>query len=163
MDKKDYENKLITLLANMNFATHYYSTYETFKGKQPSTKFEVNDYLEAINAVSEMPFKYYKKEKFFGIREKWGELVVKFNIALYHNCAIEFILAVQTPAGFVGGPFPRLANLAAKLNQPDFSYTPRFPRLPFSTKEELRQVMQFGVEIYEETKNAAQDTPDLFQ
>ena len=120
MEKNDYMNILISMLAEIDFANRYYKMYETLKDSKKSARFTLDDYREAISTATNMASTYNKKEKFFGIRDTWRHLPVKFNIALYYDSAIEFILAINTPAGGIGGTYHGLAHKTALLSQPDF-------------------------------------------
>ena len=64
----------------------------------------------------------------------------------------EYILDFRTPAGRHGAPYKRLAREVERRRDPTFTFDPPFPDLPFSSLDELREVVTFGTGLYVETR-----------
>lgn len=151
-DQETLEGKLLELLAKIDLAKRYYGYYESHRDREekemPGAGSE--DFKAAL-ATTPLDFKHSKKENFFSHTERHGSCTLIFNVAFRYS-AVEFILSVKTKHGVIGGPYASLAYDVGQLRDPNFSPDPVYPKLPFSNADELREVVQFGVSLFEEVK-----------
>ena len=151
-DTDDLDSKLLNLLVKMDFTKRYYDYYESHRKREENELPNANNeaFDEALRSSS-LNFEFKKKENFFSHTESSGKCSITFNIAFRHSAA-EFILAVKIGQTVVGGSFQELAYDAGQARDPDFEPEPPYPTLPFSTADELRDVLQFGISLFQESK-----------
>ena len=160
-DRDAHRARLVELLAGIDFGARYYAFYELCRARTPATPppNPPRDELEAVLADGPLAFRYRAGERFFDHAERQGKLEVGLNVFFAASTA-EFILKLRTSYGHVGGPFPLLARRAEQLRDPDFSYSPAAPKLPFSNRDELRDVVGFGIALYQDARRAILDHAD---
>jgi hypothetical protein len=154
-DKEMLYAKLIKLLAGMDFDKRYYGFYEAQRGqgKKGMSTLRLEDFQTAL-AKTSLDFSYQAKEKFFSHTETFDHCAVGLNVAFPYSSAVEFILSVKTRQGDLGDPFSSLAHDVGEFRDPDFHSEPEFPNLPFSSKAELHEAVQFGVSLFQDAKHA---------
>lgn len=143
---------LIETLAKIKFSQQYYDYYENRRGKKTLNKYSEED-LRSVVSLTNLDFQYNKREKFFAYLENIDSLQLGLHIA-FPAPGVEFILVIKTESGFIGGPFPMLARKSAQLHDPNFTYSPASPKIPFSTTEELRATLAFGIDLFQQIKRA---------
>ncbi len=150
-DREDLGEKLLALLAEMDFPQKYYRFYEDC-ARHAEGSGSLDTFVEAVRSVP-FKFRYVKKDKFFehAADSPVGEFVLK--VAFYYS-AVELLFHVRTPDGTVGGPFPKLAREAAQVRDPAFTYTPASPKLPFDDAAQTRAIVEWGIARFEEIKAA---------
>jgi hypothetical protein len=149
--RQELEIKLLKLLQKINFDQKYYQYYQSRSNSSEKSNLKL-DVFETVLMQTSLDFKYNKKEKFFGHKETVANHDVVFNIA-FTSSSVELILSIKADESCkVGGSFPALARKVARLNDPNFDYSPRFPKLPFSNLLELQDTVGFGISLFEEVK-----------
>jgi hypothetical protein len=151
VDREELADRLLQLLAEMDFSQRYYRFYEDCARHAEGSGTQ-DVFVEAVRGVP-FEFRYVKKDKFFEHVEASpvGEFVFK---AAFVYSAVEFLFHVRTPQGTVGGPFPRLAREAAQARDPAFSYGPASPKLPFDDAAQARAIVEWGIARFAEIKAA---------
>jgi hypothetical protein len=150
-DRRQFELKLYKLLSQMEFAERYYRFFQqTQRNYQGEASFEQEDFADALSSTG-VDFKYDKRERFFGHKESHPSCDLTLNVAFLDD-SVEFILAVKTSQGYIGGPFTVLARQVKRLGTPDFDYSPRSPKPQFSNAEQLQDVVNFGVLLFKDAK-----------
>lgn len=150
MDDKQLQAKFVGILDRIGFSTRYYEFYERRKGLKCGPL--GSEVYESVLRATGLEFKYDKRERFYGNREFIGACELILN-ASFRDGVLEFVLAIRTSSGTVGGPFHLLAFQVALLKNPDFVHTPAYPRLPFGSRDELSEVVSFGFELYREARD----------
>jgi hypothetical protein len=145
--------KLLERLRKIDFDRRYFDYYRVHADRENSTMRTTRADLEAVLSDTPLNFKYYTKENFFQHKERHPRCELVLNIAFPYSTA-EFILHVRTNCGPAGGPYPLLARQVATMRDPDFVASPRSPKLPFSNAIELKEVVQFGLSLFEDAKRA---------
>src|ERR1051326_3216949 len=151
-DEEATQKKLLELLMNIDFDKKYFEYYDSHSEREQNKMSGAGnkDYKAAL-ATTPLDFKYSSREKFFSHTEKESSCTFILNEAFRYSTA-ELIFYVETKQGSVGGPVPKLAREAGQLRDPNFSPSPTSPKLPFSNADELREVVQFGVSLFEDAK-----------
>jgi hypothetical protein len=146
-----YHERLIDLLAGIDFGRRYYASYERGRNRTRWTDYTQDD-LQAALATVPLDFTYHRREDFFRHAETLGAgLALALNVAFPASQA-EYILDFRTPAGRHGAPYKRLAREVERRRDPTFTFDPPSPDLPFSSPDELREVVAFGTELYVEIR-----------
>ena len=146
-----YHERLIDLLAGIDFGRRYYAFYERARSRGKLPGYTRED-LEAALATVPLGFTYHRREDFFRHAETLdGGLTLALNVAFPASQA-EYILDFRTPAGRHGAPYKRLAREVERRRDSTFTFDPPYPDLPYSTLEELREVVAFGTELYVEAR-----------
>lgn len=142
------EASLLQILAEIDFAKRYYTFYEARKHLQGAEGID-----PAAIAVRLEPrgFKFHKRDRFYRLAERQGDREVELHVAFALG-TVELILGLEAGEATYGGPFAGMAEEVAQLEDPDFSYQPPYPKIPYSTAEDLDEVIDFGIKIYEEVK-----------
>lgn len=142
------EASLLQILAEIEFAKRYYSFYEARKHLEGSEGIDP----AAISArLKSRGFKYHKGDDFYRLAERQGEREVALHVAFARGM-VELILDLEAGKATYSAPFAGIAEEVAQLEDPDFSYEPPYPPIPYSTAEELDVAIDFGLKIYEEVK-----------
>jgi|GEM_PF-2375537 len=153
-DKDKLKVKLLELLAGIDFPKKYYEYYKKVCNHNQPNDLDEEDYAAAFkNCLVDVS--YNKKESFFTHKETIGTSKLNLKLA-FHYSTLELILEFETKHGYIGGVFPGLAMDAAKLNDRKFSYSPSYPKFPFSNMEELEDAIKFSFSLFEEIKQAIQ-------
>jgi hypothetical protein len=161
-DRDAHRARLVELLAGIDFGARYYAYYEQCRTRGPATPPNLTrDDQEAALAAGPLAFTYRARERFFDHAERHGKLEVGLNVFFAASTA-EFILKLRTIHGHVGAPFPLLARRAEQLRDPDFSYSPAAPKLPYSNRDELIDVVQFGIALYQDARRVILDHADWY-
>jgi hypothetical protein len=149
-ERAEHHAKLVELLAGIDFGKRYYAFYEQARqvGRMPGL---TREDVQAVISGARLTFKYNKREDFFDHNERHDRLEVGLNVAVAYS-TVELIFKLKTEVGHVGGPFPLLARQVERLSDPNFSYTPGSPKLPFSNLDELQAAVDFGVGLYEDAR-----------
>jgi hypothetical protein len=149
--RQESEGKLLKILQKINFDKKYYQYYEECSNHSEKSNLKLDDFESVLMSIP-LDFKYDKREKFFGHKTTVLEHDVIFNVAFPYSC-VELILSIRVDEMCkVGGPFPSLSRKVARLSDPDFSYSPYSPVLPFSNYFELQEAVNFGISLFEEIK-----------
>ena len=155
------DQKLLALLAAIEFDKRYFHFYETHKsawGKDLPGHGRA--LFESVLQTSGLTFVYRAKENFFHHEERQRALMLTLNVS-FSPFAADFILAIKTPTAVVGGPYAALAYNIGRWRDASFQYSPRAPRLPFSTMVELNEAISLGVTLFTETKSKLLTTEDF--
>ena len=146
--------RLLGLLAQIDFDRHYFGYYLAHADRKssPMRAPSITALKDALNQTA-LDFAYKSRERFFAHTEQHQQCVVGLNVALLGS-SVEFILSVRTDAGYIGGPFPELARQVARKRDPEFTVSPASPKLPFSNEDQLREVVGFGVSLFEDARDA---------
>lgn len=153
MNTKEAANQtLIAALITIQFSERYYSYYEQTCHRPPQELIAHEEIIQTLVSTG-LDFKFDTREKFFYHREKRDAFQFGLHAAFTSSSA-ELILVIKTPVGYIGGPFSLLARHAALRHDADFSYSPPYPKLMFSDKQELREVILFGASLFEDAKQA---------
>lgn len=142
---------LLKFMVDLGFSKRYYEFYEKCREGADGAGSQ-EDFEHAVR-LSALGFKYNKKERFFSYKEKHPQCEVVFKIAYAHS-QIEFILYVKTNHGYIGGPFAGLAHESEELSNPDFEYSPAYPTIPFSTREQAKEIVEWGISLFEDCRTA---------
>jgi len=148
--------KLLKLLEKMGFSQKYYDYYakniEVVFSTQKRFTGTIKDFAAVLSTTS-LDFKYLKNERFFHHRQNHGRGELILNISFSYS-SVELIFYVKNGPEIIGGPFTKLAREVAQLSDPNFKYSLAAPKLPFSTRVELQQAVDFGVSLFKEIKQA---------
>lgn len=150
--KESAKQRLIHALVGIHFSERYYRYYEQTCHRSPQ-KFMAHENIVKALISTGLDFKFDTREKFFYHREKHDAFQISLHVA-FTSSAVEFILAVKTPVGHIGGPFSLLAEEVALRHDAGFSYSPPYPDPLFSDLQELREVILFGTSLFEDAKQA---------
>ncbi|MCA9953103.1 MAG: hypothetical protein KC434_00170 [Anaerolineales bacterium] len=153
-DREELEEKLIDLLAEIDFDKRYYEFYQSMVESEDSDTSLTRADFEATLVQTTLDFNYHKKENFFQHKQSHPNADMALHIAFPYRSMAEFILTVNTAAGPIGGPFPQLARQVGLRRDPDFSPSPRSPKLPFADEYELEKVIKFGIDLFEHAKTS---------
>jgi hypothetical protein len=148
MDERDQlSHALADALRTIDFEGRYYGFYEKIKSHVAPSHLNKRDWESALGETG-LTFRYHSRERFFSSDEKAiGKCTAWLNVAFSHDQA-EFILNLMTPAGGSGGPFALLAYSSGLSRDQNFAPDPPYPTLPFTNREQLREVIRFGMELY---------------
>jgi hypothetical protein len=153
-DKATMRARLVELLAEIDFARRYYDFYQGIKGR-PAMPGLGPEVVAAALETTGLAFKYDAREQYFGHKQKHERAEFGLNVA-FAQSQLELILAIKTRHGVVGGSYALLAAAVERRRQPDFVFSPPYPALPFGDEGQLREVVTFGVELFEEIKRAVE-------
>jgi hypothetical protein len=143
--------KLFKTLRRINFDKKYYGYCESHSDRTEKSNLKLSDFESVLMSTS-LNFKYDKREKFFGHKETLENHTIVFNIA-FSSCRVEIILSIiVNESCTIGDPFSALARRVARLDDPNFEYSPRYPEFPFSNYLELQDAVNFGISLFEEIK-----------
>jgi hypothetical protein len=146
--------ELLDVLEAIDFDRSYYGFYESIRDRsQKRWEGARREDFEAVLSRTGLEFSYDKKERFFAYREKRDSMTLGLNVAFRYGEA-EFILVARIDGEEIGGPFPMLAYHIGRRRDPSFQPSPSRPRLPFSDRENLEDVVRFGVELYGRARDA---------
>lgn len=151
-DKQTLKKMLLALVADTDFAERYYGYHAQHRARGRFEGYTEDDIMTALSATG-LDFTYNPREKFYAVREQQPVGTIGLNVAFPQSTA-EFILVLQVDAQHIGGPFARLANEAARARDPQATFDPPYPKLPFSNSAELAEVTRFGVGLYRDLKHA---------
>ena len=149
-DRETATTQLLDFLESIGFARRYYAYYERVRGRGRAAVVS-SEMLEGALAATGLDFKYRAREKFYQYREERGGIEVGLNVA-FPSSLVEFILVCKTGAGHIGAPYTQLARDIMVRADPNFTFSPPSPKLPFSNEQELREALAFGVGLFQETK-----------
>ena len=144
--------KLLTLLAGIEFDRRYFHFYEAHTsawGKDLAGHGRA--LFESALQPSGLRFTYHTKENFFHHEETQGVLRLTLNVS-FSPFAADFVLAIKTPTEVIGGPYAGLAYDVALWRDSTFRYSPRAPRLPFANLDELAAAITLGITLFTEAK-----------
>lgn len=144
------KQRLLHALVSIHFSERYYRYYEQTRQRSPQELIAPENIVQALGSTG-LDFKFDTREKFFYHREKHDAFQLSLHIA-FTSSAAEFILAVKTPDGSIGGPFSLLAEEVALQHDADFFYLPPYPDPLFSNLQELKEVIMFGTSIFKDAK-----------
>ncbi|MDH4275718.1 MAG: hypothetical protein OEW08_11810 [Gammaproteobacteria bacterium] len=150
----DSQQKLIEYLADMGFDLAYYGYYDAHVDRERKPmSFVKRELLTETLAETALDFKYDSKERFFGHRQRQVNMEFGLNIAFRHSAA-EFILWIKVDAHeeILGDPYQVLAQSVAEWRNPGVEHDPPYPTLPFSNRQELVEVVGFGVTWFNQLK-----------
>ncbi|HAG83791.1 MAG TPA: hypothetical protein DCL61_22245 [Cyanobacteria bacterium UBA12227] len=143
-------SKFYELLAGINFEKRYYEYYENCRGREKMAGYNRQD-CEAVLASTSLEFKYYKKENFFSHKQVYKKNEFILNVAFPYS-TVELIFSVKAKDEVIGGPFSLLARQVAQLREPNFEYSPPYPKIRFSNLDELQEAVKFGISLFEDVK-----------
>ena len=147
--------QLLKLLTDINFDQRYYDYVDAHKNSEATlTQAQIKEQIKNALQNSGNAASYNQKEKFFRFEEQAGPYTLANTIALYYESGLELIILVQNDSDKFGGPLHGLARDVALKRDPKFSYSPRYPRIPFGNKEELTEAVDFSLELFNEIKQA---------
>jgi hypothetical protein len=160
MDEEEVLSKKLTdTLRGVKLDERYYRFFNEIRHHVAASNLKKSD-LESVLKEANEAFRYDSKEAFFYTEpEKIGSCEVTLRVR-FRNDEAEFILGLKTPVGRGGGPFTRLAREAGLSRDPGFSPKPAAPKLPFTNREQLAEIIRFGLEIYADVVKALQ-TSDI--
>ena len=149
--KAALERELIDLLARHDFHRRYYELYEAAKhrGEMSGVGRKV---LEQELAATGYEFSYNKQEDSFDSAATVNATVVSVHAGVAGSKA-ELSLNVRERDAVAGGPFSVLALKAARLKDPAYRHDPPYPTLPFSNRQELQDILKYGLQVFETVKN----------
>jgi hypothetical protein len=130
-----------------DLGARYYAFAEA-RAKRPESKLGKQDFAAAL-AETGLGFDYDRRESFFVHDDTSGDIRLRFGVTFRHSEA-ELLFSLTTPRGLAGDPVHGLAyDLEAKRG---LAHKPPYPCLPFSNREELREVAVFAVAIFKELR-----------
>lgn len=141
--------QLVGLLAEIDLDRRYYDFCDARRGRKPA-RLSIADYEQAISETG-IQFKHDKRERFFGHQEPIRSCTLYFNVIIGDG-ALELVIALQTPAGTIGGPVHLLALHVARLEDPGYRHAPPYPRIRSSTADDFREALGFGLRLLEEAR-----------
>ena len=150
-EREKRQQEFLRLLAELEFGRRYYEFYDSRAGKKGESSLSLADFERAL-AETGLIFEYHKGDQFFSHEESYRSMDFELNVQLKFSMA-EFIMGFDTPYGGVGGPFHSLAARSEALRRPGWKHDPLYPRLPFVTFEDLREVDAFAVGLYKEVRD----------
>jgi hypothetical protein len=139
--------EFLELIAQIDFAERYYRYITSHRDASPGTAPRVSRAdVEDILVATGLDFEYVTREHAFLHHERTphGQLTLGIKV----DDSVESVLSLKTKHGVVGGPFAVLARQVAQFRDESFTFTPRAPRLPFSTLDDLREAIRFTVELF---------------
>ncbi len=144
--------KLVALLTDIHFPERYYGYYEQGRHRSGMAKLDQAAIVKALEATG-LSFRFSPREKFFYYRETHTDLEIGLHIAFSASSA-EFILVLNVKGVPIGSPYPGLAHLVEATSNPDFAYTPAYPRLRFSNLQELQEVTVWSTSMFRTIRDA---------
>jgi hypothetical protein len=155
-DQSSFALDLSHVLRGIEFDRRYHGCFAEIRHRESAEQgFDRGD-IEAALAGSPLTFTYNEGERFFGHLERREGYDVGLNLACSWS-SLELILVLRTARGHIGGPFPMLALDVARDRDPAFTLDPPYPHLPFHTHEQLREVVDVGLELYADVRQAIVD------
>lgn len=147
--------QLNELLAEIDFDQRYYRYVDSHRGAKPElTEDQIREWVARKLEGMGVSANYDKKEKFFRFEEQVENQNFIYTIALYYDRGLELIISIHTNSDKMGGTLHGLARTVALERDPTFSYSPRYPRIPFGTAAELEEAFQFSMELFRDIKQA---------
>lgn len=150
MTDADPRDRLVALLRGIDFGRRYYTFCDQHAGKSADKAITRADYERALTATG-LTFRFDHREQFFGHRETVGELGLTFNVLIRHG-DLELVLAIDGANGRTGGTFHGLAHQVQLLDDPEFQHSPKYPRVPFHTHDELETAARFAIDLYRDVR-----------
>jgi hypothetical protein len=144
---EELQRTFIELVARQrpDFGQRYYEFCEARTHRPPSTLRRA-DFTDAIAATG-LAFRYDRGEDFFQLVEPRGGVELRFHV-IVRNSTVELGVYFVVARGLGGRTLHGLAHdleLARGV-----AHTPRYPRARFSNREDLDEVLAFGVALYHE-------------
>ena len=99
-DRQALQARLIELLDDpgLNFADRYYGYYDERRHKQPSVKYQPQEFAQILAATG-IAFTYDRREHFFGHKETFRGLDFVLNLMFPYSRHLEVVFAVKMPFG----------------------------------------------------------------
>lgn len=140
--------KLQQILADLDASKRYYALFE----KRRAIDSEGIDPKAALEEMTQLGFTYKKSDKFFRMAEQSGNKSIELHVALSPGI-VELILNLKADGQVAGGPLTVIAREIARESDPSFKYSPPSPLIPYATREDLREAVKFGIDLYSKTKD----------
>lgn len=158
-EKDKLKLELLNSLAQIDFPKKFYTYYEKIRNHNQLNDLDQEDYAAAFKNC-DIKVTYNKNERFFTYEENNQTHKLKLKLAFAYS-TVELILEFETKHGYIGGVLTGLAMDAAKLSDPKFTYSPPYPKFPFSNMEELQDIIKFSISLFDEIKQAIILNPNL--
>jgi hypothetical protein len=142
------EKALLQIFVDISFADRFYDLYETTRSRMGADEIAPEAVAEVLE---DLGFDYAKSGRFYRRSKRQGGCKIDFHVSV-RSIAVELILVVKAGDAVVGGPFAGIAEDVKLLDDPDFAYSPPYPKPLFSSRQELEEIMAFGCQIYDEVQ-----------
>jgi hypothetical protein len=153
-ERAGQERRLSEFLADAEFGRRYYEFVDQFssEGEHPAP---TREEWERALVETGLSFVYHERDDFYRHEETFAKRLFILNISGHrtYKRKVEFIVAFDTPYGFIGGPFHVLAARCEKIRQPGFQRSPLYPRLPFNSIENFGATLAFGMGLLGDVRN----------
>ena len=151
---KKLDDILNESLLKVDFDQRYYQFFEDHKNVEEILDINAARVItgNALKAVTQTA-KYDTKEKFFRFQEEVPPYTISYTIAFGHGTKIELICTIRSAEGKAGGTAHGIARKVARLRDPNFEYSPRYPRLPYGNEDELNEAIKFSLSLFNDIKH----------
>lgn len=158
MDRELVEKAMVERFAKIDLAKRYYGYYEKMK---PCEGQVLTGHDEVKGRIDKLPidFNYHKKDKFYYHEGKSEGLEYNYKIAILHDNYLELIYAIKFKGEYVGDVLPAFAREVARLEDKNFQYDPRSPKIPFSTPDQLEDALNFSLQLFQDMTEVLVDHP----
>jgi hypothetical protein len=154
MPKKRMNDDLLSALIRMNFAKRYYDFCDASSGKATvECVMAKKDIDEAISA-HDPGFKYFAKDKLYCYLETGEYGKIGLNISLLYGNLVELIIVLQVGEDDYTDLVTAIAEDVAKMENPNFSHDPPYPKMAFVDYNDLNNILDFSVSLFEDFKIA---------
>jgi hypothetical protein len=148
--KARLRNRLVELMGSIDLDKRYYSYYEACQNRPDHSVLGQSDFADAM-AATPRPFRYDRRENFFGHLEPHDNVRVGLNVRFAYS-EMELILVVVINGMHVGAPMTLLARSVAEQRDPAFEYRPRAPRVRVTSHDELADAVRFAMDLFEDAR-----------
>ncbi|WP_280395879.1 hypothetical protein [Nocardia brasiliensis] len=151
-EREHLHAELLELLRHIDFGGRYFQYYETLINRSRRDDHSISsDDFAKILAETGLPFRYFRREKFFGYIERRRGYDI-FLHTIPRRSATEFALYLSTRPGVIGGPWSILSQQLLRGSHSEVEYFHESRNLPFSSDETLHQIAHFGVALFRQAR-----------
>ena len=148
--------RYIELLMKLDFDTKYYNYVLSLRDRKDVPNLTSADWGAVLKEMG-LSVRFNAKERFFTLDEfVAGDCRLGLKLAMTTGM-LEAVLYVKTNDHTFSGPFQGLAYKTGVLRDPSFSPDPPYPKLRYSNKEQLREVISFSLELFDRLKGPILD------
>ncbi|MGX1778156.1 hypothetical protein ACWIGW_39045 [Nocardia brasiliensis] len=145
--------ELLKLLRVTDFGRRYFSCYTTLVNRHPPRDQPTSPHaLRKILSESNLPFRYFKKERFFGYLDRRTGYDVLLHITVRRS-TVEFAMFVSSNLGVIGGLWSKLAHQAVEGDDAEIGVCHESRGLPFDSDESLHQIIEGALDIFGHAKD----------
>ncbi|WP_338760315.1 hypothetical protein V7968_31590 [Nocardia vulneris] len=154
IQKREFLNaELLKLLRVADFGRRYLHCYTTLASRYPRGDHSADpQVVRKILSESILPFRYFRKERFFGYIDRRHGYDVLLHVTIRRS-TVEFALFVSSKVGVIGGQWSKLAHQAVKGDDAEVAVGHETRGLPFDSEDSLRQIIEGAVDLFGHAKD----------